>query len=164
MERKARRRLGAAFLAAAAVTTAVTLAATSVTAGEVKLAFEMRNADLKITFLDFNRNGRGDRGDEAVAVAPLRDDRTGKRVGRAFVECTVMSRLLDPPVGRGVWVCSYVLRLARGQITLQGRDPAGPGSYALAVTGGTGRFRDARGQAALQDFSNRTEFVVQLEP
>ena len=56
------------------------------------------------------------------------------------------------------------LRLARGQITLQGRDPAGPGSYALAVTGGTGRFRDARGQAAMEDFPNRTEFAVQLEP
>ncbi len=74
-----------------------------------------------------------------------------------------MTATVDAPLGRGVWACSYVLRLADGQIALRGRDPAGLGSYRLAVTGGTGKFRDARGQAEMEDLPRRTKITVELE-
>ncbi len=137
--------------------------ATSVMAGEDPLRFEIRLAEAKGTLQDFDQDGVLDRGDRAVGVAPLRERRSGERVGRSFTECIAMTARVDSHLGRGIWTCSYVLRLAGGQIALLGRDPAGVGSYRLAVTGGTGKYRDARGHAEMEDLPMRTEITVELE-
>lgn len=152
--------LGAALLGAAASISG----ATSVIAEEDPLLLEIRFAESEIALQDFDQDGVLDRGDGAVAEAPLRERRSGQRVGRSFIECTAMTAKVNAPRGRGIWACSYVLRLADGQITLRGRDPAGLGSYRLAVTGGTAKYRDARGQAAMEDLPTRTEITVELEP
>jgi hypothetical protein len=68
---------------------------------------------------------------------------------------------------RGTWICTYVLTLADGHIIVQGKDPAGLRGgtpYVLAVTGGTGLYRNARGEADAVDVEERTEITIHLEP
>lgn len=68
----------------------------------------------------------------------------GKRAGWADVSCTTAW------VGRQAadQICVFDLHLTHGQIVAQGSvrsGPQGPGTFALAITGGTGRYRTARG-------------------
>ena len=69
--------------------------------------------------------------------------------------------------GNGLFRCSYLLSLEDGDIILEGLDPRGPGEYTLAVTGGTGAYRDARGEALFTDTSTGvgapvTDMVIDL--
>jgi hypothetical protein len=146
------------------VTVAATIAAVGLgpTAGGQPgpIELEFRVDDISSVFLDFNENGRIDQGDRFVARGPLRDPATGDRVGRAFSECTAMTRISES----GIFVCAYTLRLSEGHIILEGRDPAGVGPNVLAVTGGTGLYRDARGQADQMDLPDRSSYTIHLEP
>ena len=160
--RRRMRFMGVVGIALVAVTGGV-LAAASVGADEEPIRVVMRTGEARQTFLDFNGNGRLNQGDRVVFRGPLRDPVTGDRAGRILGECTAMS-LIQVDAKRGVWACSYVLRLAGGDLTLRGWDPAGVGPYVLAVTGGAGSFRDARGQADVRDHNNRTAFTILLEP
>lgn|SRR5919106_67527 len=126
------------------------------------IELEIRLSDARSVILDFNRNGRINRGERAVDRAPLRDPATGDRVGRAFLDCIAATRIV--PLRSGTWVCSYVLRLSEGHIILEGEDPAGEGPNVLAVTGGTGVYRDARGQVDQMDFPDRSTYTIHLEP
>jgi hypothetical protein len=145
------------------VVTGGVLAAASVGADEEPIRVVMRTGETRTTFLDFNGNGRLNQGDRVVFRGPLRDPDTGDRAGRTLGECMAMS-LVRVDDQRGVWACSYVLGLADGDLILRGWDPAGVGPYVLAVTGGTGSFRNARGQADVRDHNNRTAFTILLEP
>jgi hypothetical protein len=117
--------------------------------------------DLTTRFLNF---GRPDMrlGDRITAKVALKDESLSNRVGNAHLECVVQRRLS----GHGLFRCSYVLALQEGDIILEGLDPAGPGTYVLAVTGGTGAYRDARGEAtftdAFTDGSPTTDMVIDL--
>jgi hypothetical protein len=62
----------------------------------------------------------------------------------------------------GLWDCAYLLKLADGTILLQGLDPHGPGSSPFAVTGGTGAYRDARGDAVFTDSPTTTDMQISL--
>lgn len=91
--------LGAALLGAAASISG----ATSVIAEEDPLLLEIRFAESEIALQDFDQDGVLDRGDGAVAEAPLRERRSGQRVGRSFIECTAMTAKVNAPRGRGIW-------------------------------------------------------------
>ncbi|MCI0634757.1 MAG: hypothetical protein L0206_12700 [Actinobacteria bacterium] len=67
---------------------------------------------------------------------------------------------------QGAAVCTAMIQLADGDITLQGPDPASFGASVFAVTGGTGLYRNARGEADVVDDPDpgRTEITIHLEP
>ena len=117
----------------------------------------------RATFLDFGGDGNIERGDRLTGRSPVVDPTSGDRVGISFGDCIAMTRIVVEQ-SKGAWVCTHVLALADGHIILQGEDPAGPGPYVLAVTGGTGPYKDARGEAEAVDVEDRTEITIHLEP
>jgi hypothetical protein len=63
----------------------------------------------------------------------------------------------------GTWLCTDVLELPDGYIILEGEDPAGEGAYVLAVTGATGLYAGAGGEANATDVGDRAELSNALE-
>lgn len=62
-------------------------------------------------------------------------------------------------------LCEFVLRLGGGQITASGTvrsDQSGPGVFALAILGGTGRYQGAVGQVVVTP-SNSASFPLRVE-
>jgi D-alanyl-D-alanine carboxypeptidase len=85
-------------------------------------------------------------GDQDLFTGAL--TRHGKHVGRVVGTCTTVR------VGRSTadQLCEFVLHLGAAQITATGSVSStqhGPGTFALPVVGGTGRYRDAHGQIAV---------------
>jgi hypothetical protein len=114
---------------------------------------------------DFDGDGRFDMGDRVVVRGPLVDPATGDRVGQAQWECTAMT-FVRVEAQHGTWLCTGLLRLPQGDLVLEGPDPAGFGDSVFAVTGGTGPYRAARGEADVVDAPNpeHTEITLHLEP
>lgn len=76
-----------------------------------------------------------------------------RQIGRDGVSCTI-TRLSAQSADD---LCSDTLALANGQIDLAGlvpSTPRGPGTFQLAVTGGTGRYQHARGYANVAPSQN----------
>ena len=80
--------------------------------------------------------------------------------GRFGTACTVTDTLAE-----GTYQCQVTLGLPAGLVTLQGLvSPVGPRST-FAVTGGTGRYRNARGSATVVDTSrDSARLTVSLLP
>jgi hypothetical protein len=81
-------------------------------------------------------------GDEDLGSGPLL--RSGRNIGWADVSCTnaALTETLDQ-------ICEFVLHLGSSQIVASGSVRAGengPGPFTLAITGGTGSYRGARGE------------------
>ncbi|MEU4090861.1 hypothetical protein [Streptomyces sp. NPDC026673] len=79
-------------------------------------------------------------GDQAIGFSDF--SQYGRRVGTGGFVCTVVS------LEKRLRQCESTLRLAKGDITLQGFAPfivSFPTRFTLAITGGTGAYRDARG-------------------
>lgn len=108
-------------------------------------------------FLDFNGDGLG-LGDRFAAVGPLLDKSQNERIGTAYVDCLIVSRVLEG----GAFDCTYVLKLKDGDITTHGIDPQGPSDVFFAVTGGTRAYRDASGQARHID-TDVTDIIIDLD-
>jgi len=70
-------------------------------------------------------------------------------VGRLHLDCVVINKITDDPVEGpgGLYWCTYLLKLAGGDLTIAGRDPHGPGVSTFAVLGVTDAYADATGQA-----------------
>jgi hypothetical protein len=82
-------------------------------------------------------------GDQELVAANLVQD--GKRVGEVGSVCQLVR------VAKSSAACldTFTLSLPKGQITTQGlvtSTPAGAGTFALAITGGTGAYQTAHGQ------------------
>ena len=92
-------------------------------------------------------------GDRAAARGPLFDS-GGTQVGTAYAECVVHRQIKDGDTG--LWTCTYVLDLDDGDLVVQGLDPRGPGTYEMAVLGGTGAYADASGDATFTDTVDET--------
>lgn len=92
-------------------------------------------------------------GDQDLFTSSL--TRGGKKVGRLVGSCTT-ARVGKTSADQ---LCEYVLRLDHGQITALGTvrsTQAGPGTFALAIAGGTGRYRSAAGQIEVTATSGTT--------
>jgi hypothetical protein len=120
-------------------------------------------ANSRYEFLDFGTSGLR-LGDRLAARAPLLDATQTSQVGSSYAECVVMRHITDVPgePSGGLYRCSYLLRLADGDLVLDGLDPHGLGVYTMAVLGGTGAYAGASGDATLTDTFEGTEFVIQL--
>jgi hypothetical protein len=161
--------VAACAMALGVVTSAVLLGTATVGAGaqgEGVIRAVQRSNDVRSAFLDFDHDGTIDRGDRFASRGPLLAPATGERIGLANWDCVTMTRVARPELQRGKFVCTTLLQLANGAITLQGPDPAGFGASVFAVTGGTGLYRTARGQASVVDAPDpdRTVITIHLEP
>jgi hypothetical protein len=100
-------------------------------------------------------------GDEFVFSEILRI--RGRGVGESGVVCVVTQAM--PPYDVLTLHCVATLSLRRGQITLQGlvevQGEDDPGPFTVAITGGTGKFRCACGEAVIRDVSD-TRSVYKL--
>jgi hypothetical protein len=166
----ARRRLSVAGVAAAAgtaVVAAVALTGTAPAAASpsramVSTATTARGGetlhlvakDGKVTPIDLGTKGFGI-GDEYVLSDVVYRD--GRRVGRDAATCTVVT-------AEGDSICDLVVVLPAGHLVVHGLLPASPGTIRLAVTGGTGRYAIARGDAVLLQKESSSELTVRLAP
>jgi hypothetical protein len=96
-------------------------------------------------------------GDELVFSETL--FKRGRDVGQSGVVCTVVQSV--PPYTVVVFHCVGTLSLRhKGQITLQGlvevQGLDDPGPFKVAITGGTGKFKCAGGQATYRPTSDTT--------
>jgi hypothetical protein len=95
-------------------------------------------------------------GDEQVASGVLTNS-AGRRVGRFGFTCTWVGVTTDDALER----CSAWGEIGGDQIVLDGMSVASESHHIWAVTGGTGRFRRARGDARIADRSD-TEALVTI--
>jgi hypothetical protein len=104
------------------------------------------------TNVDLGKHGFS-AGDQDLFTGTL--TRQGKHVGRLVGTCTTAR------VGAATadQLCEFVLHLGGAQITASGSvssSPKGPGTFALPVTGGTGRYASASGQIAVTATNGKT--------
>jgi len=141
----------ASLLAVAAVVTVPALlgsASAAAAPGEFTV-HAVHGADATI---DAGRKGFS-AGDDELATMHLM--RAGKTVGWGATECITVH------VGRAQaeQLCTFALHFGRGQIVAAGAvrsGPQGPGTFSLAITGGTGRYRNAQGQLLVTATSGRS--------
>lgn len=118
----------------------------------------------KVREINHYGNGLG-LGDRAAARGRL-TDADGATAGTAYADCLVHRRIKGPETG--LWNCTYVLELDDGDVVLQGLDPRGPGTYEMAVLGGTGVYANASGDATFTDTFDeangfdKTDMVIRL--
>jgi hypothetical protein len=90
----------------------------------------------------------------------------GRGVGESGVVCVVTQAM--PPYDVLTFHCFATLSLRRGQITLQGlveiQGEDDPGPFTVAITGGTGKYRGACGEAVIRDVSDtRTVYKLRFD-
>ena len=110
--------------------------------------------ELQEEFLDLGAPGLS-LGDELVFSEVLK--KRGREVGTSGGVCVVTETV--PPYTVAAFHCVATLSLRRGQITLQGlvevQGEDDPGPFTVAITGGTGAYRGASGEAVIRDVSDR---------
>jgi hypothetical protein len=88
--------------------------------------------------------------------------RRGHEVGESGVDCVIVE--VTPPYDVLTLQCVATLSLRRGQITLQGlievQGEDDPGPWTVAITGGTGAFRGASGEARVRDRGDTTIYKL----
>jgi hypothetical protein len=113
--------------------------------------------------IDLDENGRIDTGDRVTGRSRLEAPDTGERVGRVIFDCVATTPIVMERQ-KGAWLCTEVLELPEGHLTLEGEDPAGMSTHVFAVTGGTGVYRNARGEAEEVDSEAGEEITIHVEP
>lgn len=100
--------------------------------------------------------GKFSQGDRVVFADDLFTAKGGTQVGTDGGACTVV-RVTDAATGSGVLQCLVTFSLPGGQITTQALNTLTNGGFAGAqtgaITGGTGKFRDAAGQFTVEFLS-----------
>lgn len=115
----------------------------------------------QFALVDHDGKGPGP-GDQLVSSDRLTRAGSTTPIGTDAVTCTVVN-VTDTSM-----TCSWtmVVSLPDGQITLQGlsvgpnRPPTDALTFPLAVTGGTGRYRSASGEAEIVDNPDHTEKIT----
>jgi hypothetical protein len=101
-----------------------------------------------LAFLDLGDPGPSI-GDRLVFANDLFDQH-GRKVGTDGAECTIVRiDLSAPPAAQQIVQCVITVKLADGQLTFQSL-AQGTENY-FAITGGTGAYRKARGEAFVRD-------------
>lgn len=112
-------------------------------------------------WVDVDGSGGTSAGDELVVSGDL--FRGSTQVG-TFGEVCTMTRVAAND--EADLLCAVDLLLSQGQLTLQGRftiTSAGPGDIDLAITGGTGGYRTARGTVHADNISDtETQVTIHL--
>jgi hypothetical protein len=113
-------------------------------------------------FVDVGRPGPS-LGDELVFSETLFERR--REVGTSGGVCVVTE--ITPPYTVSTFHCVATLSLRRGQITLQGlvevQGEDDPGPFRVAITGGTGAYRGASGQARIVRLGSVTIYRLSFD-
>ena len=132
--------------------------------GKGKRTLRLVAVENQSEFLDLGAPGPS-LGDQLVFSEILRQ--RGREVGDSGVTCTVTEAV--PPYDVLVFHCVGTLSLrGHGQITLQGlievQGEDDPGPFKVAITGGTGDFVGAAGEAIVRDITpERTVYKLRFE-
>lgn len=100
-------------------------------------------------------------GDEFVTAQRL--VRRGRPVGRAGGACQIVAPA--PGLNRFTFHCTVTLRLPAGQIALDGLatfGEQGPQPMTMAISGGTGSYQRARGQATAEERAGQTHYRLSI--
>jgi hypothetical protein len=147
--------MAALVLAAGIAAVAVTSSATSAAAGAAKSEQVLRLVAKEVA------SGYLDLGDPDFSIGdqiPFANDlyRDGSKVGEDGGWCVVTRITVS---GASSFKCIGSNSLPGGQLTVQGLVTYGPGEevkadpYSFAVTGGTGKYRGARGEVKIEEVS-----------
>jgi allene oxide cyclase len=146
--------LAAVAVPAVAVPTAAVARAHAHAATRTIHVVEHANTDTEIPVA---AGGKDEKGDPLTFINPVFNAANAKQVGHDEGFCT----RLDPKLG--TWECLWTTFLPGGQITVQGPFYDTKDST-LSITGGTGAYRNARGQMKLHalDGGKMYDFVFQI--
>jgi hypothetical protein len=153
--RTMRRRLPLAILASLALAIVIVPGA-STSPSAIRSSDDNEVEVIRVTAITVQENGLdlGEPGDSLGDQFIFSDDlfRGGEKVGTAGGVGTLVR--LEPMVAATIQFVATA-RLPKGQITLQGlvRFTDGPSTFKLAITGGTGRYRDASGVLIAEEVS-----------
>jgi hypothetical protein len=118
--------------------------------------------EIQSEFLDLGTPGPS-LGDELVFSETLFKKK--REVGTSGVVCTVVQAIA--PYDVLTFHCVGTLSLRGGQITLQGlievQGEDDPGPFLVAITGGTGKYRGAGGEAKVRDVGDVTIYKLLLD-
>ena len=96
--------------------------------------------------------GKFSLGDRVALSDNLFTSKGGKRLGTDGGAC-VVTRVTDAATGSGVLECEVTFRLPRGDIATQALNTLDKGAFSGvqsgAITGGTGKYRNAKGELSL---------------
>jgi hypothetical protein len=142
-------RVIAALVAIVALAALISAPAASANAGGKKFKILRIIAEEKQSeFLDLGTPGLS-LGDEFVTSERLFV--RGRQVGESGVKCNVTQAM--PPYDVVTLQCVQTVSLRKGQVTMQGlievQGPDDPGPFTVTITGGTGAFRCASGEAVV---------------
>jgi hypothetical protein len=102
-------------------------------------------------------------GDRIVFSDDLFTSKGGKSLGYDGGVCTV-ARIADATTGSGVLECEVTFSLPGGQIATQALNTLTNGNLlgtqVGAITGGTGKYQNAKGQIAVKFLSNTEAFIT----
>ena len=123
--------------------------------GGGKQTLRLVATELQFEYVDVGATGPS-LGDQLVFSESL--EQRGRDVGMSGVVCTTTH--IVAPYGVTSFHCLGTLSLRRGQITLQGlievQGEDDPGPFEVAITGGTGAYRGAGGEAVVRDRQDGT--------
>lgn len=130
--------------------------------GGGKQSLRLVATEVQSDFLDLGATGPS-LGDELVISESLA--RRGRDVGTSGVVCTVTHAMA--PYDVLTFQCVATLSLRRGQITLQGlievQGEDDPGPFTVAITGGTGAFRGAGGEAVVRGTDDGSIYKLRFD-
>jgi len=130
--------------------------------GKDKKTLRIVATEIQSEFIDLGDPGPS-LGDELVFSERLFI--RGEEVGESGGVCTVTKA--SPPYDVLTFHCVATLSLERGQITLQGlievQGEDDPGPFTVAITGGTGKFRCASGEARVRVGDERSVYRLRFD-
>jgi allene oxide cyclase len=112
------------------------------------------------TVVDTNGDGQDSTGDLLTFHNKVFNASNSRVVGRDQGQCV----RIDP--ARGTWECNYTVILDGGNVTVEGPFYDARDTSIFSVIGGTGRFRNVRGQLVLhpRDSGAAFDFLLRLIP
>jgi hypothetical protein len=159
-----RRRWKLAVAAAGIVGIGVVTAAVAVASGQRELSepvtLHLTTSGGQFALLQLNPDKKTFYGDQIVIKAPVFKAGSDRKIGSLHATCTFFDK---PGV---VSECTITTYLDEGNIVTHGRIDFGKDNHTTgAIIGGTGQYRNARGQVIFENSTGNTEgFIFQLEP
>jgi allene oxide cyclase len=154
-----RRLLSIGAAVAAFVVLAVIVAAAAVPRVSEPMRIHVIEHATTDTVIDTDQSGSDTTGDLLTFHNAIFDASDTHHVGRDQGDCIRIN------VARGTWECRWVTWVGDGSLTVEGPFYDTHDSV-LAITGGTGAFRNARGSMLLKarDGGTKFDFIFSVEP